>query len=101
MSNPVGTLNFSIDPSPPPKELDRIRNIICALIESESLNSRNGQVILHFDNDRELRKIETHLCRWVAGKDSKPKTRFFLSPLVVNDIKETLTTRLDKKETVR
>jgi len=76
MSKEEGTIFFRLDPSPSPIELERMRNIISSLIESKAFNNRNGQTILHFDNDGLLRKIEKHSCIWQDKGQERNQTVF-------------------------
>lgn len=47
-----------------PDEIIKLRNIFTQLTEYQIHRFRNGKIILHFDHDGELRRIDTEKTLW-------------------------------------
>ena len=61
---------------------ERLRRIFTALIISGALDTKNGKVILHFDDNYALREIESHQKKWKGNTEKweKPNSISPISP---------------------
>ena len=62
-----GFISIQIDNVSEP-EILRLREIIHTLIANGSLNIKGGKVIMHFNNEGQIMKIDHDFCKWIRKK---------------------------------
>ena len=52
-----------------PEEIKKLRDYFTQLIDLQIHRFKNGKIILHFDNDGNLRQIDVEYIKWRKGLD--------------------------------